>query len=289
MAKRFGEIPSCLEIDTKEAVRLNADGDAFEAFPAMDRSIYDSNNDGIVDTARQVIITCRNATGSTITKGSIVYVTGATGNHPTIALADKDSEATSSKTLGMVTADIAHNADGTVAVNGTVDNLNTDAYTAGTALWLGDNGGWVSTAPSAPAHSVFIGWVTNQNSSNGRIVLHIQNGYELEELHDVSITDPDDGDVLTFDEDLGLWVNAPATGGGGNAFGTISVSGQSDVVADASNDTLTLVAGSNVIITTNATTDAITISATGTGGASDEFDFGTFASPVEFTLDMGTF
>jgi len=50
------------------------------------------------------------------------------------------------------------------------------------------------------------------------------------------------------------------------SFKTIAVSGQSSVVADATDDTLTLVAGTNVTITTNATTDTITISATGGGG-----------------------
>ncbi len=52
-----------------------------------------------------------------------------------------------------------------------------------------------------------------------------------------------------------------------NAFKTISVSGQSDVVADSAADTLTLVAGSNVTITTNAGSDSITIAASG-GGSS---------------------
>ncbi len=47
------------------------------------------------------------------------------------------------------------------------------------------------------------------------------------------------------------------------AFKTISVSGQSDVVADTAADTLTLVASSNISITTNAGTDTITIAATG--------------------------
>lgn len=53
----------------------------------------------------------------------------------------------------------------------------------------------------------------------------------------------------------------PSTGGGGNAFGTIAVSGQSDVVADAAPDTVTLVAGSGVTITTNAGTDTVTLTA----------------------------
>src|SRR5690242_12151437 len=46
------------------------------------------------------------------------------------------------------------------------------------------------------------------------------------------------------------------------AFKTIAVSGQSDVVADSAADTLTLVAGTNVTVTTNAATDEITINAT---------------------------
>jgi hypothetical protein len=50
-----------------------------------------------------------------------------------------------------------------------------------------------------------------------------------------------------------------------NLFGTIAVSGQSNVVADTTSDTLTLVAGTNISITTDATTDAITINASATG------------------------
>ena len=58
-----------------------------------------------------------------------------------------------------------------------------------------------------------------------------------------------------------------------NLFQTIAVSGQSDVVADSATDTLTLVAGSNMTITTNASTDTITFASS--GGSStfgSEFD-----------------
>jgi hypothetical protein len=51
-----------------------------------------------------------------------------------------------------------------------------------------------------------------------------------------------------------------------NLFSTIAVSGQSNVVADSTSDTLTLVAGSNVTITTDAGTDTVTIAASGGGG-----------------------
>ena len=58
-------------------------------------------------------------------------------------------------------------------------------------------------------------------------------------------------------------------GGGGSvseAFKTISVAGQSDVVADSATDTLTLVAGSNMTLTTNASGDSITFASSGGGG-----------------------
>lgn len=53
-----------------------------------------------------------------------------------------------------------------------------------------------------------------------------------------------------------------------NAFGAIAVSGQSTVRADAPSDTLTFVAGTGIQITTNATSDRITITNTGTSTGS---------------------
>jgi len=87
-----------------------------------------------------------------------------------------------------------------------------------------------------------------------------------------------------------------------NLFGTIAVSGQSNVVADGPADTLTLVAGTNVTITTNAAADSITISATGGGGGGIGGSTGAFNNrilvadgtggstlkSVEFTLDEAT-
>lgn len=55
------------------------------------------------------------------------------------------------------------------------------------------------------------------------------------------------------------WIPTPGGGSGTNAFGTIVVSGQSDIVAEAAPDTLTIVAGSGITLTTNAATDTLTI------------------------------
>lgn len=53
-----------------------------------------------------------------------------------------------------------------------------------------------------------------------------------------------------------------------NSFSNIAVSGQTTITAESKADTLTLIAGSNITITTNATNDSVTINSTASGGVS---------------------
>ena len=88
------------------------------------------------------------------------------------------------------------------------------------------------------------------------------------------------GLVLTGNAGKVVKVNSEATGlelgdvassgGGGLSFNTIAVNGQSSIVAESIDDTLTLAAGQNVSIATDPATDTITISAAGSG-AEDAF------------------
>ena len=77
-----------------------------------------------------------------------------------------------------------------------------------------------------------------------------------------------------------------SAGGASNAYKTISVSGQSDVVATGE-DTLTLVASGGTTITTDAGTNTVTISSTASSGGG--LDFGTFTTPLLGTVDFGGF
>ena len=72
---------------------------------------------------------------------------------------------------------------------------------------------------------------------------------------------------------------------GGNAFGTIAVSGQSNVAADSNSDTLTLVAGSNITLTTDASADSVTIAAAG-GTSLTVQDEGSALSTAGSTLNF---
>lgn len=74
-----------------------------------------------------------------------------------------------------------------------------------------------------------------------------------------------------------------------NSFGIVAVSGQSDVTADNTNDTLTLAAGSGVVIATDPATGTVTIALTGGGSAIFQTggDMGTVDEAVTASVDMG--
>ena len=156
-----------------------------------------------------IVTTVYNNTGSTITKGSVVYINGAHGNLPSIALARADSDLTSARTYGMVLADISNMSSGKVVQSGNIGNLNTSAITAGTQLYLSPTtaGAYTTTKPLAPSHMVYVGVVTRSHPTQGTIEVIVQNGYELYEIHDVSVSNtPPDGTVLEFSTISNLWV-----------------------------------------------------------------------------------
>jgi len=176
----------------------------------MLKSVYDPNNTGVVLSARKITVEFINKTGATLTKGTIVYLknTSSSGTHPEALKADALTEATSSKTIGAVLEDTLDNAIGKIVTTGEVDNLDTSAFAIGTKLWLSTTPGQVTaTPPTQPNHTVFIGTVTRSQNGNGRILYTIQNGFELNELHNVLITSPTDGQTLIYDSALQLWKN----------------------------------------------------------------------------------
>lgn len=185
-----------------------------------------------------------NGTGSTIAKGSVVAVNGAQGQRPSVALADADSEALSAPTLGITTEAIANGAEGFVTTFGFVRGINTSAFTAGNAIYLSQTAGaFTATRPSAPAHTVALGWVIKVNASSGEVFVNINNGWELDELHNVLITSPTSGNTLIYDAAVGVWKNANITAGTGititNGAGSITAAIDSTVATLSGTQTLT--------------------------------------------------
>ena len=160
------------------------------------------------NSAETLTATVRNETGATLSKGTVVYITGAAGNKALVSKASASAEATSSKTFAILAADILNNQNGTAVTVGLLKNLNTSGLTEGGSLWLSTTAGeWTQTMPTAPNHAVFLGTVTRVHATQGTVEVRIQNGYELQELHNVKITSVSNGQVLKYDSAQSLWVN----------------------------------------------------------------------------------
>jgi len=149
--------------------------------------------------------------GVALTKGQAVYVSSADGTNMVVTKASNVSEATSSKTMGLVTSSGALNYQGQVLTEGLLSNIDTSAANAaGDPVWLGVDGNLIfglANKPSAPAHLVFIGIVTRKNSNTGEIFVRVQNGFELQELHNVAISSVANNDILVYNSTALLWEN----------------------------------------------------------------------------------
>ena len=142
--------------------------------------------------------------------GTPVYVTSADGTNIVVSKAGYGSETTSSKTFGLLAQNLNQNGNGFVVTEGLLSGLNTASAQAGDPVWLGSSGTLIyglTNKPKAPNHLVFIGIVTRANANNGEIFVKVQNGFELEELHNVNITAPATGEVLIYNATTGLWTN----------------------------------------------------------------------------------
>lgn len=160
-------------------------------------------------TADTLITEVYNQTGGTLLRGTIVYISGAHGNLPKVSPSLATSDATSAQTLGMVQDDISNNDNGFVVVAGKLGNLDTFAIAEGTQLYLSSTtaGFYTTTKQFAPNHLVYIGVVVRAHPTQGVIEVKIQNGYELDEIHDVAAQTPVNRDLLMYNSSTSLWEN----------------------------------------------------------------------------------
>lgn len=164
------------------------------------------------DTAKVVIAQVHNETATTLLKGEIVYLFGSTGNVASVKRANNKTDATSSKTFGMVRRDIPSGGTGFITTQGQIEKLNLGSYAEGDVLWLDSiDGQFTKVKPQAPYHGVFLGIVERANAGNGLAYIKIQNGYELGEIHDVKLTSPINNQVLAYSDTQLVWKNRNIT------------------------------------------------------------------------------
>ena len=199
----------------------------------------------------------------------VVIVAGATGQRLSVKLAKADNDANSAGTLGIVCENIAGNQEGFICSVGQVTNINTtgslqgETWADGDSLYLSGTtfGAITNVKPSAPIHEVRIGYVEYAHAINGKIYVKIDNGYELDELHNVSINTGTlaNNDVLTYESATQLWKNKPFTNAEG--WSVIVKSANQDVTNNATlqDDTelkFSVVAGGRYMIEIDAVISA---------------------------------
>lgn len=230
-------------------------GGGISSVASADGSVTVTTVSGAVDlsvataaSTTNLVVQVRNTTGATLTKGTAVYISGATGQIPTVTKAQANSDTSSAQTLGLMTADLANNSNGYVTIIGLISEIDTSAYTDGAQLYLSGStaGALTATKPYAPTHLVYVAVVEYAHAIHGKLFVKVQNGYEMDELHNVSAQSPTNGQVLIYNETTSLWEKANLT------------------------------AGTNVTITNSA--GGITIAASGGGGSGDGGAYAWFLS-----------
>ena len=181
--------------------------------------VYNSstNRFQVIGTAPNTLLAyVTNAESTSITKGQPVYAFGGQGDRLKVKLAYNTSDATSAQTVGIVlSTSIAANQKGLIIINGQLDGLSlfpTSTWADGDAVYLGATAGSVTkTKPVAPNHLVYLGFVTTANNgSAGRMYVRVQNGYEMDELHNVSAVSPNNNDILKYNTATSLWETSNA-------------------------------------------------------------------------------
>ncbi len=181
--------------------------------------VYNSttNRFQVIGTAPNTLLAyVTNADTVAIVKGQPVYAFGGQGDRLTVKRASNSTDATSAQTVGLVlSASIGVNQKGLIILNGQLDGLSglkpSAGWLDGDAVYLGDTPGSITRVkPHAPKHLVYLGFVTTANNgSAGRMYVRVQNGYEMDEIHDVFAQNPNNGDTLQYNTSNNLWETKP--------------------------------------------------------------------------------
>ncbi len=164
-----------------------------------------------------------NGSGASLLESNyqVVKIIGAQGQRLQVGLAQADNDANSKDTIGLVTETIANNQEGFVTVSGLVNEIDTtgdlqgETWADGDTLYLSGllPGVLTNIKPQAPTHTVIVGFVVYAHQNHGKIFVKVDNGYELDELHNVQITSVADKNILVYDATSMVWQNQ-------NIFGT---------------------------------------------------------------------
>lgn len=211
--------------------------------------------------------------GATLSKGAAVYVSDADGTNMIVAAATNATEMGSSKTLGLLETGGVTNDIVKVVTYGLLAGLDTSTAVAGDPVWLGVNGALIfglTNKPVAPAHLVYIGEVTRVQQNNGEIFVNVQNGFEMNELHNYLEGSVQNNQVIVYESATSLY----------KPKSIATILGYTP--ADAAN----IPTRTETVFTATANQSVFTVNYT--VGSVEVFYNGSKMAPAEFTATNGT-
>lgn len=190
-----------------------------------------------IQIGQEQYIVCVNKTGAIIPNGSVVYINGAQGNRPTIALASSTVYNAACKVIGVATHDIAINQEGVITINGLVRDLPTNTYVEGDVLYLSSAfGQFTKNQPTVYNYAtVRIGYIVKSHVTDGWVYVSID--HVRKEFGNVT-----SGNFTKFEEDGSMIMYGDATVYEdviGNIFTARIESPSSNIVLNIDNASLT--------------------------------------------------
>ena len=237
------------QADTAIKIYNNVNGTTLDDSYILGLATNASNLSGLSDVAQ-----ARTNLGVYSKAEANALVSGATQTNSFVRLTDGTNTASAANTNDVFT--ITGGTDITATVNATTNVLTIDS---------------TAVAQNAFKHI----FVSGQNTISADSV---SDGLTFAAGSGIQITTDENTDTITI-------TNSGGGGGGGasEAFKNIAVAGQTTVVADASADTVTFVAGSGMTITTDAISDSVTFASTGGSGNYGDSNVATFLSTNSYS------
>jgi hypothetical protein len=148
----------------------------------------------------------------------VVKVSTAQGQRLAVDFAQANNDNNSADTIGLVRENITNNLSGDITILGQITEVNTTGSLQG-ETWVDGDVLYLSTTTAGRAtnikptglvgHLVVLGYVEYAHAIHGKIFVKINNGFELDELHNCYINPVTllNNDVLTYESSTSLWKN----------------------------------------------------------------------------------
>ena len=159
--------------DGADGIGIPAGGSAGEVLQKIDGTDYNTQWATVTATESELVqFDIRNTTGSTITAGTPVYISGyATGDGRVLVTPADASSSATMPAVGVIKTDVANNSNGSVVAIGALTNIDTSSFSEGNTVYVASGGGLTNVKPTGTNLIQNIGKVSRSHASNGAIIV----------------------------------------------------------------------------------------------------------------------